>query len=1248
MKKVFILFLSVLMLLNITSVGQASPKNSTHRITDYYGHWAENTITQWISDGLIEGNADGTFAPNRDVSKAEFITLVNRVFGYYVKAEHNYSDIADGKWYTNDCKIAKANGYMNWYHEKELRPKDSMLREEVFAILATIMQLAPSEDLSGIKKFSDYNQISDWAVDYVDALINSGYIEGNGNGTVEPKDTITRAEAVVMLDRVMGQLINESGTYGSEENAQIIKGNMTVNTSDVILKNMTIEGDLILAAGIADSNVDLKSVTVKGRTLIHGGGENSIHITGSNLGKIRVYKLDGKIRVVLANSEAESLILQSGGEIEGEYADTEIIIDTEEGEEVILDGNFESVIVDSDVDMCITEGSSVANLELAEEAAGSKIEVEGSASIEVITLNCETEVTGTGRINKANVNANGIKIEQQVNYLQLGDGIDGSGLYTTPTYTRQEIVRDVNSVTQDPDKTGGNQKYTFDPSTKTLTISPKDPVVDVPYIDTSRGFLTSNGCWIGVAIKAPVGFTGDIQSLSVDGDTCSQPILSQTEQDSGEFWFYFKAEDVNVSHTLVIEWSSIYQIEIITIQTIGLSLEDSGSHVLKTINNSVDYDEMKVILEDYASSIGLDISDSSDYNSLSEKRKVEIAKYVFEQMTTGYENLTAVVDNFNTALNEQKLIADTLSNINNASNPADTLTVLETAISCVTTERLDKLQLTEKYLAQTVLTEWESLDYDKKLVVAEYIFNNKRAGYISGTLVATLFVKGLFTANISLSGILESGQPGDITINISDVANIPDNKTLKFVFNGGTNLANQTINYCIGNGIPQSFTTDANGIGYFGPINGFTLLEMSDLTTESGLNITFDITSSDGFYLSLGLSQVNDDGSLSTLLFDYAFINVLPDLSSTNDFGIMLEDVRHCPSELTTSIVYKENYSGTLYDYINANSSYIVLPCSKGYYLEFHDFDWSLADTFYIGIETDDFLYYYELNQSDRGKIIRLDTEGFEPLEVIIDGDSNKNIQDIELYFIDEENNNKLRFRVDEGIKVPSNVPYLITVNAEDDNNVYRLIKNNYLANGSIEFSGADMTLLDLNAITMNNTSNENFVLTYFYSYLESFNTFVGNMLHINEKKHIYISNFLYSTLQFYYVTDDNSGYYYYVHDHNATVPKPISFDTDLKVVCYIIGGDLNHYYPGDSLSNLNFYLADGQDNYVYNPRIGGTVTITNNDTGDTTIQTVNSIINFRNITLPSQSGEYDIQFSASNSTIPINPLSITVVIQDP
>ncbi|MDD2402224.1 MAG: S-layer homology domain-containing protein [Clostridia bacterium] len=67
--------------------------------TDVEGHWAERQITYWTSKGITKGYSDGTFKPNNNITRAEFLTLVNRAFGYTQTAPVKFTDVSTRDWY---------------------------------------------------------------------------------------------------------------------------------------------------------------------------------------------------------------------------------------------------------------------------------------------------------------------------------------------------------------------------------------------------------------------------------------------------------------------------------------------------------------------------------------------------------------------------------------------------------------------------------------------------------------------------------------------------------------------------------------------------------------------------------------------------------------------------------------------------------------------------------------------------------------------------------------------------------------------------------------------------------------------------------------------------------------------------------------------------------------------------------------------------------------------------------------------
>lgn len=82
MRKAFIFSIIISLILNASFLSFAETQ-STDKVSDINGYWAEETIKKWIEDDLITGYPNGEFRPNNNITRAEMITLINRVYGYY-------------------------------------------------------------------------------------------------------------------------------------------------------------------------------------------------------------------------------------------------------------------------------------------------------------------------------------------------------------------------------------------------------------------------------------------------------------------------------------------------------------------------------------------------------------------------------------------------------------------------------------------------------------------------------------------------------------------------------------------------------------------------------------------------------------------------------------------------------------------------------------------------------------------------------------------------------------------------------------------------------------------------------------------------------------------------------------------------------------------------------------------------------------------------------------------------------------
>nr|WP_317333459.1 S-layer homology domain-containing protein [uncultured Romboutsia sp.] len=174
--------------------------HTTKSLSDIKGHWAESAIIDFVSKGYICGYSDSTFKPNNNITRAEFVTIVNNYFGLTKSSGKVYSDTKN-HWAKSAIDIAVTNGVCKGVSATEFKPNDAITREQVAVMLSNYKKLTDTNH-EEIYKFKDKDKISSWAKDSVEGVVERSYMRGYSDSTFKPKNNITRAEAVSTLSRV--------------------------------------------------------------------------------------------------------------------------------------------------------------------------------------------------------------------------------------------------------------------------------------------------------------------------------------------------------------------------------------------------------------------------------------------------------------------------------------------------------------------------------------------------------------------------------------------------------------------------------------------------------------------------------------------------------------------------------------------------------------------------------------------------------------------------------------------------------------------------------------------------------------------------------------------------------------------------------------------------------------------------------------------------------------------------------------
>lgn len=266
MKKTSIFIISILMILGFSTVSLA--------YTDTEGHWASDVIDELSNKKIINGYSDGTFKPDNSVTRAEFIAIVNRMLGLTTESSKYIPDISRQDWFYSDIRKAVEAGILKGNEEGYVRPNDTITREEAVVILARAFKVtqAPS---TGIK-FEDRSEVSDWARESVYTFVKYGYINGYYGNLIKPKENVKRAEVLTIIKRIIPNILTEDIYEG------IIQGNTLLVDNNIVLRNATISGNLIIKESII-STLKVNNVDVKGNLIIEKTDDiiTKIRVSGS-------------------------------------------------------------------------------------------------------------------------------------------------------------------------------------------------------------------------------------------------------------------------------------------------------------------------------------------------------------------------------------------------------------------------------------------------------------------------------------------------------------------------------------------------------------------------------------------------------------------------------------------------------------------------------------------------------------------------------------------------------------------------------------------------------------------------------------------------------------------------------------------------------------------------------------------------------------------------------------------------------
>lgn len=153
-------------------------------------------VEKMYSSGYIQGFGDDTFRPNDTLTRAEFVTIINKMYGFAVESENIFTDINENDWYYHAVLTAVQAGYIKGMGDGRFAPNEAVTREQVCVMLNSILnvQMLPYSQ-------SITDEVSDWARESVEKLVSNRMFSLEDGGKFRATKPITRGETCLALEK---------------------------------------------------------------------------------------------------------------------------------------------------------------------------------------------------------------------------------------------------------------------------------------------------------------------------------------------------------------------------------------------------------------------------------------------------------------------------------------------------------------------------------------------------------------------------------------------------------------------------------------------------------------------------------------------------------------------------------------------------------------------------------------------------------------------------------------------------------------------------------------------------------------------------------------------------------------------------------------------------------------------------------------------------------------------------------------
>ncbi len=165
--------------------------------------WAASAVGTLEEKGIVNSVAANWYGPAENITRGDYAMFLVRTLGLTEGAEsENFVDVSANAEYAKELAIGKAAGIINGVGDNKFNPEAQITRQDMMTMTSRALSLQGAADLSA---FADSGMIADYAAQHVSAMVAEGLIKGNADGTINPLGNTTRAEAAVIMQRLLNK-----------------------------------------------------------------------------------------------------------------------------------------------------------------------------------------------------------------------------------------------------------------------------------------------------------------------------------------------------------------------------------------------------------------------------------------------------------------------------------------------------------------------------------------------------------------------------------------------------------------------------------------------------------------------------------------------------------------------------------------------------------------------------------------------------------------------------------------------------------------------------------------------------------------------------------------------------------------------------------------------------------------------------------------------------------------------------------